>query len=127
MKRPSKKKLLEVAEKSCGVVTYGANMCKVDRKTFGRWMNQFDWLKTAMIESRDSLVDEAEMTLVEALREKKDVKAAIYITSTLGRKRGYTQMVETRDRSKLKEAMEDLPTEELIAMLERNDKRIKDC
>lgn len=127
MKKPSKKRLLEIAEDSCGVVLYAARKANVDRRTFHRWINRYEWLKIAMVEARDLLVDEAEMVLVDAMKEKKDVKAAVYITSTLGRKRGYTQMIETRDRSKLKDAMEDLSNEELIEMLERNGKRINDC
>jgi hypothetical protein len=126
MKKPSKKKLLEVAVESCGVVTYAGIMCQVDRKTIQRWMAKHDWFKEAMTEGRDNFVDLGEMGLIENVK-KGDVKACIYVTSTLGRKRGYTQLIETRDRSKLKDAMEDLPTEELIAMLDRNKKRIEDC
>ena len=126
MKKPGKKKLLEVAEACCGVVTYGAQMCKVDRNTFHRWILKHDWLKEAMTEARDNLVDMAEIGLIKAI-EKHDVKASIYVTSTLGRKRGYTQMIETRDRSKLKDAMEDLSDQELIDLLEDNNRRIGKC
>lgn len=125
-KRPSKKRLLEVAEKSCGVVTYAGEMCKVDRKSIQRWMSQFEWFKEAMIEGKDNLVDLAEMSLIKNVK-KDDVKASIYVTSTLGKRRGYTQLTEIRDRSKLKDAMEDLTDEELVELLDRNDRRIKDC
>ena len=126
MARPSKKILLKVIEKSCGVVTYAGKMCKVDRRTFHRWMVASPWIKEAMEEARDNLVDLAEETLIKAIK-KKDVKASIYVTSTLGKRRGYTQLTEIRDRSKLKDAMEDLTDEELVELLDRNDRRIKDC
>ena len=123
MKKPSKKLLLEIAEKSCGVVTYAGEMAKVSRNTFHKWMNASPWLKEAMTEARDNLVDLAEQGLIKNVKDG-DPKSCIYITSTLGKRRGYTQLIETRDRTKFDDALEDMSEEDLLELMDKTSKRI---
>lgn len=124
MKRPSKKELLKIAQESCGVVLYASEKANVSRKTFYAWMTKTPWLKEAMTEARDNLVDLAEKGLIKNIKDG-DSRACIYVTSTLGKRRGYTQLIETRDRTKFDDALQDMSDDDLMELLEKTTERIK--
>lgn len=123
-KRPSDRSLIKLAEECGGIIKTMAERKKVARQTMYNWINSSEEIKQAIKDSRSLLIDEAEQCLRTAITEKQDVRAAIYITSTLGRSRGYVQLVETKDRSKLEEQLDSMTDDEILEELEKSRQRI---
>lgn len=123
MKKPSKKKLLQMAESTGGVVLDMAEQCKVPRSTMYNWINKDQDLKDAIENGRDILVDMAKKGLREKLAAGSE-KSIIYVLGTLGRKEGFGNVIQIQDKSKLEDQMDGMTDEEIMAEMEDSRRRI---
>lgn len=121
-KRPSKKHLLETISLKYGIIKDIAEAYDVNRGTIYNWLEKYPECKEAVTKGKDRVIDLAESKLIENIGLGKE-KSIIFALETIGKKRGYTQLIETRDRSAVENAFDDLPDEELERMLkERTDR-----
>lgn len=123
-KKPSKKKLIEMAKEYAGVITDMANAYGCCRQAMAKWCKDDPQIKEAMEEGRDVLVDLAKSGLKHHL-EKKSEKSIHYTLDRLARHQGFGQQISVKDQSKFDQSLEELTDDELVAMLKRNDERIK--
>ena len=121
-KKPSKKHFLETIALKYGIIKDIAEAYEVSRQTVYRWIDSSPEFGEAITKGKDRMIDLAESKLIENIGLGKE-KSIIFALETIGKKRGYTQLIETRDRSAVENAFDDLPDEELERMLkERTDR-----
>jgi len=89
----SKSKIQEAIPKTHGVKQYLAELLNVDRQTIYRYFNRFPELEESSQEYLDSITDQAEHHLIEAVKAGNSW-AVRYWLSTRGKHRGYTTKQE---------------------------------
>lgn len=94
---PREKFVAAIAE-SKGILQKVADAVGCTRQTVYNALEEWTDLKTLLDDARTSLVDQAESTIVAMMNQRDDLKvtlnAATYITSRLGKKRGWTESTE---------------------------------
>lgn len=124
-KKPTLKKLLELAETYAGCVGDIAEACKVNRNSVTNWKNAHPEFKQACENGNDILVDLA-LKGLRNLLEKNSEKATLYTLDRLARDKGFGMLLQVRDKSKLDDQLEEMTDEEIVAKMEQSRKRIKD-
>ncbi len=123
-KKPSKQKLIEIAVECCGIITDMARCAKASRRQMYRWTNGDPEIQQAIQDGRDQLVDLAKSALkknIEAGRE----KSVIYVLGTLGRKEGFGNFIEVKDRSRLEDNIDELTDDQIVEMMADRTRRLK--
>lgn len=124
-KKPSNALILKRIDEHGGIIKTIAESFGVSRQAMYNWINKNPKLKEAHLNSREIFIDTAEEGLFELVKAKNE-RAVVYALSTLGKRRGYTQLIETRDRTKFDDALQDMSEEDLLELLEKTTKRISD-
>lgn len=122
-KKPSKKKLLELAQVYAGCRQDVANACNVSRHTIRNWMEADKEFKDAMDDGNNVLVDLALKGLKHHLEQNSE-KTVHYTLDRLARDKGFGMMLQVRDKSKIDEQLDEMSDEEIIAEMERSRERI---
>lgn len=123
MKKPSKKKLLELAETYAGCVQDIAKGCNVTRQTVLNWKNSDPEFKQACENGKDILVDLA-LTGLKKLLAQASEKSVHYTLDRLARDKGFGMMLQVRDKSKVDEQLDEMTDEEIMAEIEQSRQRI---
>lgn len=123
-KKPTLKKLLELAETYAGCVNDIALACKVNRKTIYEWKQKHPEFKEACENGNDVLVDLALKGLKDLLAKGSE-KSVHYTLDRLARDKGFGMLLQVRDKSKLDDQLEEMTDEEILAKMEQSRKRIK--
>lgn len=122
-KKPSKKKLIEMAKVYAGVIVDMAESYGCCRQAMSKWCKDDPQIQEAMKEGCDVLVDLAKSGLKYHL-EKKSEKSIHYTLDRLARNQGFGQHLTVKDKSKFDASLDDLTDEELLQMEKRNSERI---
>jgi hypothetical protein len=123
-RKPSKAKLLELANTYAGCVTDVAKACDVSRTSVHNWINKDPAFKEAMDDGNDILVDLA----IGGLRynlEQNNERSVHYTLDRLARDKGFGTMIKIQDKSKFEDQFDDMSDSELEDLLIRTTKRIK--
>lgn len=123
-KKPSKKKLKEVAIECCGIVKDMADACKASRSQMYRWIEKDPTLKEEIEKARDGLVDIAESNLKKNVEAGKE-KSIIYLLGTQGRKRGWGNFIQIQNRDKLDEQLDEMKDDEVLAKMNERLRRMQ--
>ena len=91
------KAMLEALEKTAFNVSAACKMVGIDRKTHYDWLNKFNTYKKQCEEIQESLIDFAESQLLKKMKNE-DLGAIIFFLKTKGKKRGYTERIETETK-----------------------------
>lgn len=92
-KRYSKEIVLEAIKDSGAIVSTVARRLDCQWITAKRYIEKWEDTKRAFIDEEETILDMAEGTLFNAIKEK-DVQAAKWILSTKGKRRGYSERHE---------------------------------
>lgn len=92
--------ILAAIDKSDGIIADAARLLGYSRPALSARINKSLELKLAVEEASENIVDLAVHGLRDAVK-KGDVTACIYITKTLGKKRGFSERQEIDLRGKL--------------------------
>lgn len=92
MRRPNRKSLREVVERSSGVVAAVARHYDVTRQTVYSWLDYYD-LRNSLQDARDDVLDIAEANIFRAVRAG-DLETSKWVLPRLGRQRGWGTNVE---------------------------------
>jgi len=122
-KKPSKKKLLELAEVYAGCKKDIAKACGVSRQTVHNWIGSDPEFKQACDDGTDVLVDLA-LSGLKVLLEQNSERSVHYTLDRLARDKGFGMMVQVRDKSKIDEQLDEMSDDEIIAEMERSRQRI---
>jgi hypothetical protein len=123
-KKPTLKKLIELAEIYAGCVNDIATACNVTRQTIHGWQQKHPEFKEAIASGNDALVDLAKAGLRYHLEQKSE-KTIHYTLDRLGRKEGFGMMLQVTDKSKLDEQLDGMTEAEILAEMEKSMLRIK--
>lgn len=97
-KQYPREKFEQAIRDSNGILQKVADKVGCSRQTVYNALEQWEDLRELFHDSRESLVDEGESTIVAMMRQRDDLKvtlsAATYVTSRLGKKRGWTERSE---------------------------------
>ena len=93
MKRPSKKKLLSLIQKSSGIVYPIAQSVGVTRCTVYNWLHSDEDLMQAFNDAREMTIDVIESKYFKAAVEGSE-RAQEFILKTLGKDRGYVERID---------------------------------
>lgn len=85
-----KKQLIDVLEKSLGVVTTACNHVGISRTTFYQYIKDDPEFKKKVEEIEDTALDFAESQLFKQIKEG-NTRATIFFLKTKGYKRGYIE------------------------------------
>ena len=124
-KKPSLKKLLELAETYAGCVNDIAAACNVYRSTIYEWKQKHPEFKEACENGNDILVDLALKGLKDLLAKGSE-KSVHYTLDRLARDKGFGMLLQVRDKSKLDDQLEEMTDEEILEKMEKSRKRIND-
>ena len=124
-KKPSQAMLITLAKEYAGVITDMAKAYGCSRQAMAKWCKGNEKIKDAMEEGRDVLVDLAKAGLKHHL-ENKSEKSIHYTLDRLARHEGFGQHISTTDKSKFEDQLDELSDQELMDMMNRNDRRIKE-
>lgn len=122
-KKPSSKKLVELAKIYAGCMQDIADACGVSRQTVWNWKTSDPKFREALAEGNDHLVDLAKSGLRHHLEQKSE-KSIHYTLDRLGRKEGFGLMLQVTDKSKLDEQLDEMTDDEIIKEMERSRDRI---
>ena len=89
----TKKKLETAIIDSGGILTTIAKRCVISRNTLYRYLEEHPEYKTLIEQERESILDQAEISLFDQIKEKEQW-ATKFILKTLGTKRGYVEKKE---------------------------------
>jgi DNA invertase Pin-like site-specific DNA recombinase len=123
-KKPTLKKLIELAGTYAGCVQDIARACDVTRQTVHEWQQKHPEFKEAIANGNDVLVDLA-LTGLKHLLEQKSERSVHYTLDRLARNKGFGMMLQVTDKSKLDEQLETMTDADIVAEMERSLKRIK--
>lgn len=90
----TKQAAISAAKRNGGILTDTAAELGVSRRTLNNYCNRWPELKQVVDDARQELCDAAERTLsfiVQHGEERNRLTAAIYITKTIGKARGYVE------------------------------------
>ncbi|MBL4836185.1 MAG: hypothetical protein JKY34_01295 [Kordiimonadaceae bacterium] len=76
-----------------GVQTEAAKLLGCDRCTVAEYIKRYPELKAVVSEAKETLIDLAEAGLGDHVKDR-NLKAIMYVLSTVGKDRGYTQRTE---------------------------------
>ena len=99
MKHPGNKKIIEVLEKTGGLIKPAAKNMRISRQCLYDWIKASTELQAAVNDCRESSIDLAESKLIKKI-EKGDVISIIFFLKTQGKSRGYVEKTETETTSK---------------------------
>ena len=91
------KAMLEALEKTAFNVSMACKMVGIDRRTHYDWSHKFNTYKKQCEEIQESLIDFAESQLLKKMKNE-DLGAIIFFLKTKGKKRGYTERIETETK-----------------------------
>jgi len=91
------KAMLEALEKTAFNVSAACRMVGIDRRTHYDWLHKSNTYKKRCEEIQESLIDLAESQLLKKIK-KEDLGAIIFFLKTKGKKRGYTERIETETK-----------------------------
>lgn len=123
-KKPTLKKLIELAGVYAGCVGDIAKACKVTRQTVHAWQQEHAEFKEAIANGNDVLVDLALAGLKYQLEQKSE-RSVHYTLDRLARNKGFGMMLQVTDKSKLDEQLDSMSEADIIAEMERSRERIK--
>jgi hypothetical protein len=93
IKKPSNKKIIEVLQKTGGLLKPAAQKLNVDRRTVYVWIENSPELKQAMNDIRESMVDMSEGKLFKLINDE-NPSAIFFHLKTQGKSRGYVEKSE---------------------------------
>jgi hypothetical protein len=123
-KKPTLKKLIELAGVYAGCVQDIATACKVTRQTVHKWQQEHAEFKEAIANGNDVLVDLA-LTGLKHLLEQKSERSVHYTLDRLARNKGFGMMLQVTDKSKLDEQLDSMSEAEILQEMEKSMERIK--
>lgn len=123
-KKPTKKKLLELAETYAGCVGDIAKACNVSRQSVLNWKNADPEFKQACENGNDILVDLALVGLKKLLADGSE-RSVHYTLDRLARDKGFGMMLQVRDKSKMDEQLDEMSDDEIMKEIELSRKRIE--
>jgi hypothetical protein len=123
-KKPTKKKLLELAETYAGCVQDIATACNVARQTVSKWKNEDPDFKSACENGNDVLVDLALKGLRDLL-SKGSERSVHYTLDRLARDKGFGMLLQIKDKSKLDEQLDEMTDEQILEALAESRSRIE--
>jgi hypothetical protein len=124
MRKPSKKKLLEVIKNSSGIIYPIAQAYDVTRQTVYNWIKSDTDFVDALQESRDNLVDVVESKYFQKAMKGSE-RAQEFLLKTLGKTRGYAEKQEVELTGDVNYQLPPLSDDELD-WLKENNKKLKD-
>lgn len=124
VRRPSLKVLLQLSKEFAGNKTDIAAKIGCSRSALYKWEEQFPEFKKANEDQRDVLVDLAVEGLLFHL-EKRSEKSIHYTLDRLAKDRGFGNLIQITDKSKIDDQLDQMSDEEIILEIERSRKRIK--
>lgn len=122
-KKPSLKKLIELAETYAGCINDIAAACKTTRQSVYNWKIEHKEFADALAKGNDFMVDLARQGLRHHL-EKQSEKSIHYTLDRLGRNQGFGMFLQVTDKSKIDDQLDGMTDEEIMAEMERSRKRI---
>jgi len=109
IKKPSNKKIIEVLEKTGGLLKPAATKLGITRQTIYEWIEREPELKEALATIRESMVDMSEGALYKQISEG-NTAAILFLLKTQGKHRGYIERSESDITSGGKTIRITLPT-----------------
>lgn len=109
IKKPSNKKIIEVLEKTGGLLKPAATKLGITRQTIYEWIEREPELKEALATIRESMVDMSEGALYKQISEG-NTAAILFHLKTQGKHRGYIERSESDITSGGKTIRITLPT-----------------
>lgn len=125
-RKPSSKKLVELAKEFCGVKTDIAAACGVTRQSVHNWMQKDESFRKAMNDpemTNDLLVDMAVKGLKHHL-ENNSERSIHYTLDRLARGRGFGQFITTKTIDSVENKLKDMTEEELMEYWKNKRKKI---
>ena len=125
-RKPSSKKLVELAETYAGVKTDIATACGVTRQTIHNWINKDPKFREAMEDptiTNDVLVDLSVSGLKHHL-ENKSEKSIHYTLDRLARDRGFGMLITNKVIDSVENKLKDKSNEELLEYAKKKHMRI---
>lgn len=116
-RKPSKKKLIELAYTYAGVIKDIAAACGVTRLSVNNWKNKDPLFKQALEEGNDRLVDLAISGLKSLLKDKSE-RSVHYTLDRLARDKGFGQLIQIKDVKKFEDQFDDMSDKELLEYAE---------
>lgn len=89
----NKKAVLEAVQDSGGIMSTIARRLGVDWKTADNWVKRFDETKQALINEKETILDDAEGVILDRIKQGDDQSAKWYL-SKIGKLRGYGDSLE---------------------------------
>lgn len=124
-RKPSKKKLIELAETYAGVQKDIAEACGVVRQTVAQWQLKDPDFNKAMKNGNETLINLA----VRGLRVhlvKESEKSIHFTLDRLARDKGFGKFVQIQDKSKFEEQLKEKTEAELAELYKEQLKKIED-
>ncbi len=94
MKRPPREQIVEVLEQNGGLLRSSAQKMKVSRTALYKWIEADASLAASLDSIREGMIDFAEGKLFKLIQDE-NPQAIFFYLKTIGRKRGYTEKIET--------------------------------
>lgn len=123
-RKPTKKKLIELAFTYAGVQKDVAEACHVVRQTVAQWQLKDPAFDLAMKSGNDVLVDLSISGLLHHLQEKSE-KSIHFTLDRLAREKGFGKMIQIKDRSKFEEQLAEMSEEEMKQHFDEQMERIQ--
>ncbi|HEU5013965.1 MAG TPA: hypothetical protein VFT66_15700 [Roseiflexaceae bacterium] len=118
MKRFTVAHIAPLIEKYNGNLAAVARHCKVPRTTIYNHLQRSPELRQALQSARESMLDNAESKLYDAILNRNDTTALIFFLKTQGRTRGYSEKLDiAMSQDKRPQDMTDDELEQYIAAL----------
>ncbi len=90
----SKEKFIECAKRSGGIMTALAQLAGIDRMTAAKYLTLVPEANDYFQSQKETIIDLAENQLVKLVREG-DKDAIFFLLKTVGKRRGYSEKMET--------------------------------
>lgn len=91
--RYTKREIRKAIEGSKGIKTAIAQRLNCTRQTVDNYLDRFPDLKALVSDERDSIIDLAEVKLLQAVNNN-DMRAILFVLETIGKDRGWTKRTE---------------------------------
>lgn len=123
----SNERIIKAIKESYGIITNTARRLKVSRQALHEWINEDEELKNAVKHARENdLKDLIEDALVKNIKKGKEA-SIIFASKTQLRNRGYQERIEVTDKSKLDDQIQQASESDLMEMMAKLQKKIKDA
>lgn len=125
MKRPPREQIIEVLEQNGGLLRSSAQKMKVSRTALYKWIEADASLSASLDSIREGMIDFAEGKLFKLIQDE-NPQAIFFYLKTIGRKRGYTERLETDITSGGRTIKVTLPTVQVFDYSKLSDDALQE-